>query len=307
MTALVQEMRCHEGDAVLVGAFETGSPEWHAARAKGLGGSEIAAVLGLSQYESRFSLWHRKAGLVGPQDLNGEMEWGNRLEPLLLSKFQENHHWITMLVTHKTWANAERPWQIANPDAVMRDITGTGCVWEAKTARYDDGWGIPGSDEIPPGYLAQVRWYLDTFGFHRAFISVLIAGSDYREYEVTADPTDAELMRTEARKFLDDVAAGKRPSIDGHSETYVIARKLHPDIDRDTTVEIPATYAQRYLRAVKGEARAKATRSRYNALIAMRMGRAHKATYLGEVIAQRIPGRGTAAPYVKAAKQKDES
>ena len=33
--------------ATLIGHFEPGSPEWHAARATGLGGSEVAPVLGL--------------------------------------------------------------------------------------------------------------------------------------------------------------------------------------------------------------------------------------------------------------------
>ena len=51
---------------VLIGTFSPGSEEWLAARADGLGGSEVAAVLGLSPFESRFSLWHRKAGRVGP-------------------------------------------------------------------------------------------------------------------------------------------------------------------------------------------------------------------------------------------------
>ena len=52
----------------VLGWFEPGTSDWHAARANGIGGSEIAAVLGLSPYESRFSLWHRKKGLLHQGD-----------------------------------------------------------------------------------------------------------------------------------------------------------------------------------------------------------------------------------------------
>ncbi|MDQ3578214.1 MAG: YqaJ viral recombinase family protein, partial [Actinomycetota bacterium] len=61
---------------MFVGDFAPGSPEWHAARAQGLGGSEIAAVLGLSPWESRFSLWHRKTGTASPVVENDIMYWG---------------------------------------------------------------------------------------------------------------------------------------------------------------------------------------------------------------------------------------
>jgi len=77
--------------ATVLGRWEPGSPEWHAARAHGVGGSEVAAIVGCSPFESRFSLWHRKAALVGPVDETPEMEWGRRLEPAIAAKFMDEH------------------------------------------------------------------------------------------------------------------------------------------------------------------------------------------------------------------------
>ena len=77
--------------AVALGQWPPGSPEWHAARAAGIGGSEVAPILGLSPFESRFSLWHRKAGRIAPVDVSPEMEWGTRLEPAIAQKFRETH------------------------------------------------------------------------------------------------------------------------------------------------------------------------------------------------------------------------
>src|SRR5690606_40736197 len=48
----------------LLGTWPDGSPEWHAARASRLGGSDMAAVLGRSPWVSPYRLWHLKAGKV---------------------------------------------------------------------------------------------------------------------------------------------------------------------------------------------------------------------------------------------------
>jgi phage RecT family recombinase len=145
------------------------SPEWHATRTLGLGGSEIAAVLGLSKYESAFSLWHRKAGGIIPESDNPAMEWGRRLEGVVAAKFAENHPDLALVNTPGTYRNRERTWQIANPDGVLFDDDrpfplAPVAIYEGKTARYDYEWGTPGTDEIPVPYLVQVRWYMDVFG-----------------------------------------------------------------------------------------------------------------------------------------------
>jgi hypothetical protein len=77
--------------AEFVGYFAPGSPPWHAARARGLGGSEIAPVLGLSPWESRFSLWHRKTGLANPVVENDVMYWGKLLERTVREEFNRRH------------------------------------------------------------------------------------------------------------------------------------------------------------------------------------------------------------------------
>lgn len=89
-TALAGASAPAAGPTVL-GWFEPGTDEWHAARANGIGGSEIAAVLGLSPYESRFSLWHRKKGLIGPVEETEEMYWGKEHEPAICRRFAREH------------------------------------------------------------------------------------------------------------------------------------------------------------------------------------------------------------------------
>lgn len=271
--------------------------QWHATRLTGMGGSEVAALLGLSPWESRFSLWHRKTGLASPQPENDEMEWGTLHEPTIAAKFASLHPELRMRRTG-TWRNHERPWQIANPDRLLTGPNGRE-ILEIKTARDADGWGTPGTDEIPVYYRAQVLWYLDCFGWSTARIVVLIAGSDYREYVVHYDPAEAAILREAAAEFWASVQNGVRPDLDHHDATYQVVRELHPDID-DISHELPRELADQYRQALADHKATEAAKQLASAAVLDEMGTARRAVCAGEQLAIRIPGRGTNPPYLKA-------
>jgi len=71
--------------------MEPGSPEWHAARAQGIGGSDIAAICELSKFATPLDVWKVKTGRAEPQPESPAMEWGHRLESAVLGKFADNH------------------------------------------------------------------------------------------------------------------------------------------------------------------------------------------------------------------------
>ncbi|AZM91469.1 lambda-exonuclease family protein [Streptomyces sp. W1SF4] len=230
--------------ARVLGWFPAGSPEWHAARAAGIGGSEIAAVMGLSPYESRFSLWHRKKGLVAPVEETDVMYWGKIHEPAICAEFGKRH---------PEWRVEEAPTysrgvQIANPDRLLLRPRELGELLEAKTSRDDEHWGEPGTDEIPVHYRAQCLWYLDVLGARRCHVAVLIGLSDYREYVVEYDEAEARLLRDGGAEFMRTLGAGERPDIDGHSATYQVLRDLPEGLDL-VDVEIPTALRDRWYAA----------------------------------------------------------
>ncbi|KAB2975991.1 hypothetical protein F8R89_30760 [Streptomyces sp. SS1-1] len=233
----------------LLGWFEAGTPEWHAARANGIGGSEIAAVVGLSPHESRFSLWHRKKGLVGPVEENPQMRWGKKHEPTICAEFAELHpEWIVH--TSGTYAATGRRWQIANPDRLLYlpETDEPFALLEAKTARDDEGWGKEGTAEIPVHYRAQCLWYLDVLGLPVCHLAVLIAGADYREYVVDYDEDEARILREAGARFMDDLARDNRPDIDGHSATYQAIREIPEGLD-PVDIEIGTALRDRFYAA----------------------------------------------------------
>ena len=225
---------------ILLGQYTPGTPEWEQARA-GLciTATEIAAVVGLSPWQSRFSLWHKKAGLPTPPfQPNPAVEWGNRLEDAVAKKFADEHN-MTLHETG-TWRHCDRDWQRATPDRI-----GDNCLVEVKTSPFGEGWGPAGSDEIPVYYRCQVQWQMDVTGYRTTHVALLVSGHDYREYTVEYDETDARILRDAAERFLDDVRRGNRPPIDGADATYQTIR-VQPTGRDNVDVEIPLELAARY-------------------------------------------------------------
>jgi putative phage-type endonuclease len=105
-------------DAVLLGDFANGSPEWHELRNEPgvIGGSDIAACAGLSSWTSPITLWAKKTGQI-PDEVtpNMSMKLGTILEEPILQLFADEHPELTILTTG-TWANKTYPWMRANPD-----------------------------------------------------------------------------------------------------------------------------------------------------------------------------------------------
>lgn len=270
---------------VLLGHLTPGTPEWEEARAGlTITATEIAAVVGLSPWQSRFSLYHKKAGLpVAPFEPTPVMEWGLRLEDAIAAKWADEHPGLLPCPTG-TWRHAEREWQRATPDRliypepadVLDDIDPV-AIFEAKTAAAEAGWGPSGSDEIPVHYRCQVTWQQDTLGLTApAHLAVLIGGSDYREYVIEYDKADAKTLRSAAEEFLADVRDGVRPPIDDSTATYRTVKAQAEGRD-DVDVEIPAELGARYLDAVEAHRAAEAAKRQAASEVLDRIGTGYRA------------------------------
>lgn len=285
-TALAGAPAPAAGPTVL-GWFEPGHPDWHAARAAGIGGSEIAAVLGISPQESRFSLWHRKQGLIAPVEETEEMFWGKVHEPGICDRFAQLHPELNVAYS-PTYAAAGRPWQIANPDRLITDyVTGTPtAIVEAKTARDDHGWGKAGSDDIPVHYRAQALWYLDVLQVTRCHVVVLIAGSEYREYVVDYDEAEAAVMREAGAEFMRTIRQHERPDIDGHTATFTTIKAL-PEGQDDIDIEVSQADRDRYFTALDAAKAADAEKRAAAGVLLDQIGTGRRAVHDRKPVATR--------------------
>lgn len=275
-------------NATLLGVFDSDTPEWHAARQQGIGGSEIGTVMGLNPWESAFTLWHKRKGLIPNPPLdNWSIRFGKAFEKPILELFAAEHPELEIMTTG-TYAQGHR---IANPDAIARDRkTGELIVVEVKTAR--SGW-----DSIPAQYYAQVQWYLDVLGIKRGVI-VAVAGWNYEERWVDADEFEQGVARDSADRFWQYLQADIKPDWDGSDSTYETVRQLHPDIE-DVSVEIDGAHQIAQLNEEFNAAKEKLTKAKSQLL--NEMGKAKHAHIIVNGKEQRIASRqarGDGVPFL---------
>jgi putative phage-type endonuclease len=275
-----------------LGTFPSNSPEWHELRSQGIGGSLVGTIAGLNKWESAYTAWAKHTGKIDSQIPDSPaMEWGRRLEAVVLGKLIDEHPELEVIPEVGTWQNLERPYQIANPDAIATDEHGNLIVIEIKTARFPDDW----SEGVPLYYLTQVQWYLSTLGIQRAILAVLIGGSDYREFEIEADHFQQQADIALVQRFLEAVESDQAPDWDGSESTYETVRKMHPEI-QDDEVELGDLGTQA-LAALKKESDAKAEALKLKSQVIDKMGHAKRGLVDGQHVFSR-QARGTGSPFL---------
>lgn len=279
-------------EATHLGTFDSGSAEWHELRNQGIGGSLVGTIAGLNKWESPYTAWAKYTGKISSEiPDNNAMEWGRRLESVVLDKFADEHPELEVIRDVGTWQNIERPYQIANPDAIVSDEHGNLAVVEIKTARFPDDW----ENGVPLYYLTQVQWYLSCLGIQRAYVAVLIGGSDYREYEIDADNFQQWADIKLVEQFLAAVEIDTAPDWDGSESTYQTVRTMRPDI-YDAEVEL-GDLGELLLVAAEKENTAKAEALALKSQVLDKMENAKRGLVNGQHMFSR-QARGSGVPFL---------
>lgn len=177
---------------------------WLAERKTGIGGSDIAALLGMSSYKTPLQLWLDKTGRSEEShdaETIERMYWGTVLEDAVARRYSEEtetrvqringllrHHDVSCAV-----ASIDRAVISGNSRARFEDgrVKGAIKVLECKTAhalaRNGANWGAPGTDEVPESYWLQCQWYLGITALPVADLAVLFGGQKFATYTIAAD------------------------------------------------------------------------------------------------------------------------
>lgn len=156
--------------------------QWLEQRRSGLGGTDAAAILGLSKWANAHDVWLDKRKLVGEQPETEQMWWGRKLEALIAERY-EMATGRAVWNPHTLYRHPQHECLIGTPD---RLVVGERRGLEIKTAStfMADEWGPAGGDDIPPAYVVQCLHYMAVSGFPSWDVAVLIGGSDFRVYTV---------------------------------------------------------------------------------------------------------------------------
>jgi putative phage-type endonuclease len=282
-------------DAVLLGDFANGSQEWHDLRNEpgAVGGSDIAAITGLSTWESAITKWAKKTGQI-PDEVtpNMSMKLGTILESPILNLFANEHPELEIFETG-TWANKENPWARSNPDGLYKDADGNWGIIEVKFSR--DYWS-----GVPQAYRAQVLWYMRIFGIKQAKL-VALAGSSYMEFDIEWDEFEAQTLWDAAVRFRQACLDMKMPYWDGSNSTLETIRALSPGIV-DTEVDLD-DLGMHYLNSVSDFEQANAKMTDLKARVINAMDGAKRGLIFGEHLLS-LRSRAGGAPYLHHEKGK---
>lgn len=172
--------------------------EWLGVRKQGIGGSDVAAILGMDRHRGPLHVYLDKRGEYEERSdpkLNRAARRGTRLEGLVAEIFAEETG-LHVVETPGTFQHAERSWMLVNLDRAVferqgDDLNGDGRVLECKTrtwrsARAEDWHG----DEPPDGPAIQAYWGMAVTGYRKGHVAGLV-DDDFRHFEL---PWDQELI-----------------------------------------------------------------------------------------------------------------
>lgn len=212
------------------GTPEEVNAQWVEARKNGIGGSDVASIMGLNKYSSPLNVWLVKTGREESPDLsdNQAVEWGNRLEDAVADKFADEHPELTVRRRNATMVSIERPWAFANIDRWVTDGKGNVGILEVKTvgsrraADWDNG--------VPLYYLTQVMHYMSVTGYQYAWVAVLIGGQEFREYYIERDQQDIQAINDAVDTFWRDfVETDTAPALIGNDPEANALLSQHSD------------------------------------------------------------------------------
>lgn len=180
------------------------TPEQLEARKLGIGGSDVAAVAGISPWKSRLEVYREKVGEAEPEDESFDDALAKTLGVLLEDAVATLYEMKTGLKLHRvlqTRIHPEIPILRANLD---RRVVGANKGAEIKTVGFnmEPEWGDEGTDEIPIYYAAQIQHYMGVTGLPSFDVPVLFLGSRrFKIFEVERDEDIIDALQEQARDF----------------------------------------------------------------------------------------------------------
>lgn len=251
--------------------------------------SKVAAILGVSKWDSPRSMWHKMRNDLPPETQTAVQSRGHYLEPAILAWWQDQHV-DELLVVRRQPVYELEDWAAATPDAEATFRDQRMALVEAKSARELEQWGTPGTDEIPAEYLVQCYWQMHVSGIHRCYVPVIGAFLDFSEYVVDYDPVIGAELEAKCLAFVDALAWGEEPDLDGHPATYAAINKVYRVMD-DSTVELPIDVAVEYLDAINDRKDAEARERLAKARVVEAIGEHRYGDVGGVRVARRQPNK----------------
>ncbi len=189
--------------------------EWLELRRKGIGGSDAAAIVGLTPYITPYKLWAEKTGRLPEQEDNEAMRQGRDLEEYVAKRFEEATGKRVKRL-NKMLMHDDYDFILANTD---RQVIGENAGLECKTTsimnlkKFKNG-------EYPDNYYVQCIHYMAVTGAKNWYLAVLVLNQGFYWFEIKRDEEEINaLINAEVEFWNNHVVPDIAPPVDGYRPT----------------------------------------------------------------------------------------
>lgn len=235
--------------------------DWLMQRTKGIGGSDMAAILGMNSYRGPYGVWMEKTGRTELKESDNEaMRVGRDLEEYVASRFCEATGKKVRRV-NAIISNTDYPHIQINID---REVVGEDSILECKTANAYSSDKF--RDGIPSAYYVQCVTYMGVYECSRCYLAVLIMGIGFKWFMLTThkddtlpegcekliyvDDTEFEAIRYQANEFWKYVENDEEPPVDATPGTTDAIKERYPSSVSGKEIDATAIRTNLKARAV---------------------------------------------------------
>jgi putative phage-type endonuclease len=288
---------------------EPGTPGWLAARRAGVTATDIVTILGLSRWDSVYSLFWRKMQQAPEPEDNDRFRLGRELEGYVAGRWMEEND--QPVIKGALFRHDERAWQMATLDRIVTgralvDPLSPYGVLELKT--WADADKSSWQDGPPAQVRAQVLWQMNVMDVAAGHVGVVFLPSgEFRSYTIEHDHvidsrgvvhppdgqtcdvcTDLELMRAAGEEFMARLRLELPPPDPDASMATLAAVRARFTRQPDKEAEVdPELWARFEANAEMIKAHDLLKRE-FEIQLREQMGEAALATVYGQPVARRV-------------------
>lgn len=167
---------------ILVDTSELEREEWLSWRRKGIGGSDAAAIIGVSPFATARDLYYDKLNIVSfssEEDNWVQKEIGHLLEDLVAKIFSKKTGYPVYQVK-KMFYHPHYPYMLADVDYFVKLPDGKTAILEIKTTNYNatGNWWLDGKESVPVNYEIQGRHYMAVTNIDKVYYCCLYGNTE---------------------------------------------------------------------------------------------------------------------------------
>lgn len=207
--------------------------QWIEERRHSIGGSDAAAIVGLSDWSTPYTVWADKTGRLPEKEDNEAMRQGRDLEAYVAARFCEATG--KKVRVHSEIIHSKKyPFSHGTID---RKVVGEKAGLECKTTsalnmqKFKDG-------DFPANYYAQCVHYLAVTGWDRWYLAVCVLGREFLIFTIERNEDEIRaLMEAEETFWTKYVETDSPPPVDGLDPTGDALRTIYADA-REGSVDL---------------------------------------------------------------------